>query len=391
MYFSKSGHPSMASTLSWNREENKRDTVHLIVQALVEGKVVALPTATSYVVVASALHGEAGRRVCGIAEQAAAPAQLIPRSPDECLDFCPEMSVVARRLLARGFPGPIVVSVKNTSQVGVDRQLPEEVYTRAIGDEGVVSFRMPSHEIFSHVMQLMRGPAILAELFDDEGKGYFDGAAIEKLVCCDVVVDDGKTHFSDLATIVGVDGNQCNVYRQGCVSKEKLGQLSQFAILFVCTGNTCRSPMAEVIMRNMLAKRFGDAPPGAINGYHVASAGLSAFPGGNASAEAKSVAADRGLSLKSHQSQAVTEHNLRRADLVLTMTTGHRNAIIEQLPELGPKVHLVSGGNEDVSDPFGGTKAVYERCADQIEGYLENWVQRIEMDWLPVWSFGPAR
>ena len=116
------------------------------------------------------------------------------------------------------------------------------------------------------------------------------------------------------------------------------------------------------------------------------SAGLSAFPGGPASAEAIAVMQQRGLSLVHHQSRAVSDRLIAQADLVLTMTKSHRNAIVQRWPELASKTHLLSDNNGDVSDPFGGTESVYAACAVQIEQYLRGWVDQIEEEWFPVWQ-----
>ena len=131
-----------------------------------------------------------------------------------------------------------------------------------------------------------------------------------------------------------------------------LTRLGQLTVLLVCTGNTCRSPMAEAILRNLLSERFATQfsdgqPPPAV----AVSAGLSAFPGGPASPEAVSVMKERGLSLVHHQSRAVSDRLISHADLVLTMTRSHRNAIVQRWPELASKTHLLSDNNGDVLRP----------------------------------------
>jgi protein-tyrosine-phosphatase len=145
--------------------------------------------------------------------------------------------------------------------------------------------------------------------------------------------------------------------------------------------------MAEAILRRLLSERFSNqfaegqpAPAVAV------SAGLSAFPGGPASAEAISVMKQKGLSLVHHQSRALSDRLIMQADLVLTMTSAHRNAIVQRWPELSNKTHLLSDNRGDVSDPFGGSESVYAACAVQIEQYLRGWVDQIEEDWFPVWQ-----
>lgn len=144
--------------------------------------------------------------------------------------------------------------------------------------------------------------------------------------------------------------------------------------------------MAEAILRDKMKKRFPNAFKEGLEPIFITSAGLSAFPGGPASPEAVSVLKARGLSLHKHQSRSVTERSLMHADLILTMTNSHRSAIVDRFPEIAEKVQLMSGTSSDVSDPFGGSESVYATCADQIDGYLDRWVERFEESWFPEWT-----
>jgi protein-tyrosine phosphatase len=144
--------------------------------------------------------------------------------------------------------------------------------------------------------------------------------------------------------------------------------------------------MAEAICRAEMAQRFPHTydPANVV----ISSAGLSAFPGGPASPEAVQVLKKKGLDLLHHQSRSVTERTLRQADLVLTMSNSHRTAILERMPMLAEKVHLLSGTAADVADPFGGSESVYADCADQIEKYIQSWLGRIDESWFPIWRQG---
>jgi protein-tyrosine phosphatase len=140
--------------------------------------------------------------------------------------------------------------------------------------------------------------------------------------------------------------------------------------------------MAEVLMRHKFSKRFGEM---ASQRVFVASAGLSAFPGGPASDGAQAVMATCNFDLSEHQSRSVTAHGLQNADLVLTMTRSHRAAILDLMPEVEGKVHLL-GGSGDVSDPFGGSQAAYAACAQQIDGFLDKWVAQLDDSLFPTWA-----
>lgn len=135
------------------------------------------------------------------------------------------------------------------------------------------------------------------------------------------------------------------------------------SILVVCTGNTCRSPMAEALLK----QKANEA--GLSDQVHISSAGLAAggvFP---ASQGAHNVMRQRGLDLSAHYSHQLMPQDIEVADLVLTMTKGHKQSILAFFPEARDKVFTLpeyAGINSDVDDPYGGDVRVYDACANQI-------------------------
>ncbi|HTR96406.1 MAG TPA: hypothetical protein VMH61_00745 [Candidatus Acidoferrales bacterium] len=134
-------------------------------------------------------------------------------------------------------------------------------------------------------------------------------------------------------------------------------------VLFVCTGNTCRSPFAAAAMRGELA---ADA-----SRIVVESAGTSALEGQPATSEMQRVAGRAGLDLSPHRARAVTARELREADFVFVMEPRHRDALAAMGAPL-ERVHLISEWPEPgepglrVSDPFGGSREGYEECGRRI-------------------------
>jgi protein-tyrosine phosphatase len=142
--------------------------------------------------------------------------------------------------------------------------------------------------------------------------------------------------------------------------------------LFVCTGNTCRSPMAEGLFRKLLAERLKCPEDELVDrGFMVASAGVAAAHGSPPSPEAVEILADRGVDLRGHESQPVTAQLLSQADHIFTMTRSHRELLVRDFPEMAESVRLLARDGADVIDPIGAGLDEYRRCADQIEQYLQ--------------------
>lgn len=131
-------------------------------------------------------------------------------------------------------------------------------------------------------------------------------------------------------------------------------------LLFVCTGNTCRSPMAEVIARDLLRDDAAAV---------VGSAGVTAGMGAQATPQAVEAAHELGLDLNAHRSRPLTAEMVAGADRILTMTQAHRDMVLRVVPEAAERT-VVLDDDGDIADPFGGPLAEYRVTAEQIKTAL---------------------
>ena len=145
-------------------------------------------------------------------------------------------------------------------------------------------------------------------------------------------------------------------------------------LIFVCTGNTCRSPMAEGLLKHLLGPDCG---------WEISSAGVCAGNGFPASANAVAAMREKGIDIAAHRSTHLSAEQLETADLLVTMTRGHRDAIVAIAPECAGKVFLLKSFGiaqcpTDIYDPVGEALDVYRRVRDEIRAFVEQLPNNLE-------------
>lgn len=145
-------------------------------------------------------------------------------------------------------------------------------------------------------------------------------------------------------------------------------------ILFVCTGNVCRSPMAVGLLRQRLSQE------GLASRFEALSAGVWALDNHPASENSVAVMAERGIDITDHIAHTITYDDMVESELVLVMSREHADVLRSTWPQYAWKVHQLSemvGKLKDVSDPYGSTVTEYRACADILSAYIDEGLERI--------------
>jgi len=367
------------------KTDDPRDVVHRAVQMLAEGRIVALPTETDYVFAASVRDAAAVARLVELVNERPGEPRLslALKSADEALDWAPRLSPVGRRIARRCWPGPVTILVADDHPESLVHRLPPSARAGIAGG-GRLRLRVPGHPLLADCMRMLAGPVALAE---PAAPGQPAPVTADEVIAhggeaLSLVIDDGRSRYAQPPSTIEVDERGFRLVHPGIVSADTLRRLSSLMVLFVCTGNTCRSPMAETIFKQLVAERLGCRPDEVDeHGVIVASAGVAAWGGGAASAGAIEAMRDVGADLSGHSSQPVTEGLVRQADVIWTMTAAHRAAVVAQFPEAGGRTAVLSPDRLDVMDPIGGPVATYRKCAEQIRQHL---IARLDTIQLPV-------
>ncbi len=144
-------------------------------------------------------------------------------------------------------------------------------------------------------------------------------------------------------------------------------------ILFVCTANICRSPVAEGILRDRLQKR-------GLQEWTVASAGTWALEVRGASRNSVLLMEEAGIDISDHRSKIVTPEQMQQADLILTMERGHAEALQVEFPQQAHKVYLLTemtGRRYNVADPYGNDLPAYQRMVEEVTNLIDTGLDNI--------------
>lgn len=381
-----------------NDADQLEETVRDARRVFNEGGLIIFPTETVYGIGASAVSEEGFAALSAVKQrETIQPFTVHIPVPAEVGRYVDTSDSRVQRMANKLFPGPVTLIVevsedvqrvkvadmideinldlKEASEPTID--IDPEVLRKRLYHEGTIGLRCPDEPLAQNVLASTSAPVVASSANQRGQRPPLEvDAAVESVgQAAAMIIDGGRCRYAKPSTIVNVrmteHGPVVSIEREGVYDERTIRRALRWNLLLLCSGNTCRSPMAEGIARSLLAEQRGiDVTELKAAGVGVMSAGTFAGPGMPAAGEAVQAMSQQGIDLSSHRSQPLTPQLIRDADVIYTMTGSHRDAVLSYDPTTASKVFTLDP-NGDIDDPIGGNLSVYQKCAERIRQHLD--------------------
>jgi tRNA threonylcarbamoyl adenosine modification protein (Sua5/YciO/YrdC/YwlC family) len=353
------------------------------------GGLVIMPTETVYGIAANMLNNETLRRLYEIKKRPIdKPFSLHIAEKGKIEEFAKEIPTSAYKLIDKFWPGPLtlILNSKDAGKIGTSTLLSANGEQRR-----TIGLRMPDNEIALKVISQAGVPIVCpsANISGRPAPINFEEAIKDLNNLVDFAIDAGATKLRTESSVVDLTVLPPQVLREGAIKKADVEEaIKKKAILFICTGNSCRSVMAEALLEEILKEKNRDD-------VEVVSAGIMMLEGLGATEETKEALRKEGIDVSSHRSQRVTKDMLRKSDIILVMENLHEKRILEIDPEVNSRLFLlkefansvrskhfinlekipngtkISNNNLDIADPIGKPIEFYENTLATIKQAVE--------------------
>ncbi len=322
-----------------------------------QGGLVIFPTETVYGVGANLNNPKALARLREVKKRSdQKPFAVLISKRSQVLSLTAFNEPILYKLVDKYWPGPLTVVIPG----------------KKAGE--TIGVRMPDHRVALGLVEvsecLLAAPS--ANFENNPAPTNCQEALRDLDGLVDVALDAGPCRIGISSSIVDFTNGPPRVTREGKIHQSDVDQaIGRKTVLFVCTGNSCRSVMAEYLLKKALGSR---------RDVDVISTGTGVFITAPASGDTIEVLKREGVDASGHLSQPVSRIMLKKADLILVMTRSHRQQILDKVPEVEKRVYLLKefanlgrweSDDIDISDPMGKTFNAYEECLWTIKEAIE--------------------
>jgi tRNA threonylcarbamoyl adenosine modification protein (Sua5/YciO/YrdC/YwlC family) len=283
--------------------------------------------------------------------------------------YVPSVGLRARKLIDTAWPGPLTIVFElNAADIDKQRTCLKAHVFESLYRNNSIGIRCPDHTVAAMLLQACKNPVVAPSANKTDAEPAVDAEAVLAQFSgkIDLVLDAGPLKYKKSSTVVKIDKYGLQILRPGAYSKKDLEKFSQVKFLFVCTGNTCRSPMAKGIFNKHFAEKLNcDIDQLSEMGYKVFSAGTLDMAGAPASTQAVKSCAAKGIDISAHKSELLTRKLVEQCDFIFAMEQMHRDRVVALDQHAAEKCMLLA--ESDIADPIGQPQQVYDDCADLIE------------------------
>ncbi len=371
--------------LTLNGGPGDAEIITFAAHRITQGALVAFPTETVYGI-ACIVRPESLSRLDQVKSREKEKRYTLHIADKSTLPhYVPSISSRCRRLIERGWPGPITLIFSLTpDQIDHKRQELGEQTVGILYRNSSIGIRCPANPVSRTLLSQIPIP-VVAPSANRSGQAPARNAGevmdtlqghIDILIDADKV-ESARPRYGKSSTIVRVTESDFEILREGVCTKNDIHDLSLFRVLFVCTGNTCRSPMGKVLCEQLISEYFHcKVDEIELFGYKVISAGVMAASDSPASPEAVQTAAQYGLDLTGHRSRPLDAALIGSADRIYAMSRGHLDRIVSLCPVVKERCRLLDDP-DDIPDPIGAGVEAYRVAADRIKRALKNRMKEI--------------
>ena len=289
---------------------------------------------------------------------------------DDVDKYLPTVGPRAQKLIKNAWPGPLTIVFEldrqdiEKQQTRLEKQVFESLYK-----DNSIGIRCPDNRIASILLRLTRNPVVApsANITGQSPAADADQVLAQFSGQIELLLDAGPCKYKKSSTVVKIGKEGLEILRPGVYSQADIEAMSEVKFLFVCTGNSCRSPMAEGMFRKYLAEKLQcEVDYLDRMGYKMFSAGVMNMAGLPASAEAIAACAAKGIDIEAHKSRTLSQQLVEDCDFIFAMGRMHRERVTALSPEAANKCVLLAE-NKEIPDPIGQPQQVYNSCAELIE------------------------